>query len=86
MTFLYYHERQVKNETTFEKLVRCMENGTPIIFKDVDVKTLKLIDSLIQWRFKNHLKELKDKFYSKKSEDFRDSDDDSGKSKESERD
>lgn len=45
--FQYYTERMNKNETTFERIVRCMENGTPIIFKDVDVKALRLIDSLI---------------------------------------
>ncbi len=49
--FQYYVERMQKNESSFEKLVRCMENGTPVIFKDVDFKTMKLIDSLIEWRY-----------------------------------
>ena len=63
--FQYYQERMTKNETSFEKLVRCMENGIPVIIKDADVKTLKLIDSLITWRYKIYLREIRDKYYSK---------------------
>jgi len=64
--FKYYLDRLEKNENTFEKISRCMENGIPIIFKDVDVKTITLIDSLIQWRFKKYCDEIKNSYYKKK--------------------
>eukprot|EP00347_Sterkiella_histriomuscorum_P017768 403348069 len=70
--FQYYQERMTKNETSFEKLVRCMENGIPVIIKDADVKTLKLIDSLITWRYKIYLREIRDKYYSKVQKDGKD--------------
>ena len=42
-----------------------MENGIPVIIKDADVKTFKLIDSLIQWRFKNYQRDIREKYYNK---------------------
>jgi hypothetical protein len=42
-----------------------MENGTPIIFKDIDHKTMKLLDSLLEWRYKNYYKLFRKNYFNK---------------------
>jgi len=74
--FQYYQDRLSSNETSFEKIVRCLENGTPLILKDVDSKMIKMVQALIQWRFRNFHSKLKDAYYSGQAQES--SDDEGG--------